>query len=191
MAAASSIARLRVVAARFLEHDDPDAAWFCAALQEYEAGAVHGLTLDQALGLRAGPGERPWWQTEALGRRNDILRGIAARYFPGRSAKAAAEAITSAAQRYEAAGWRRHRAFMVPPAEIGGTLRGELFYLLKTGAPLSVRTVERALRHETHDSVAHGEASNTLETGDTHDGNTGTSNDETTERPGADRPRAA
>lgn len=191
MSAADSIDRLRSIAARLLEREDVAAAWFGAALQEYTAGAQHGLTLDQALGLRAGPGARPWWQLEALARRDEVLRAIAARHFPARSAKAAAEAITSAAQRYEAVGWRRHRAFMAPPAEIAGTLRGELFYLLKTGGALSVRTVERALRHEMPDSVAHAGASNTLDTGETHDGNTGENDDETTSGPGNGRPAAA
>lgn len=141
MTAAASIARLRAIAARLIEREDADAAWFAAALQEYTAGAPHGLTLGDAFGLRLEPGERPWWQLDAIERRDELLRRIASTYFPGLAGRSAAAAILTALARYEATGWRRDRAYVTPPA----ALRGDLFRLLRLAAPLSESTIRRAL----------------------------------------------
>lgn len=135
------ITRLRAIAGRLIERDDPEAAWFSAVLQEYEAGARHGMTLEQAFGLACAPGERPWWHAEACERRDALLRDLAERQFPALSARGAAEAIVTALTRYETTAWRRDRAYLSPPEG----LRGDLFRLLRLEAPLSEGTIRRAL----------------------------------------------
>lgn len=136
------MARLRAIAATLLE-DDPDGAgaWFNAALQQFQAAARHGLTLEQAFGLQCGPGERPWWHSEALEQRDEILRRLAAAHFPTLGTRPAAAAISRALARYEGGRWRRDKDFMAPPEGVAG----ELFRLLKLGVPLSEGTIRRAL----------------------------------------------
>jgi hypothetical protein len=144
---AGTIAKLRGIAAG-LRKDDPDREWFTACLAEYESGARHGLTLDAAFGLRLRAGQTSWWDTESCGRRDELLRIIAGKYFPGLGNRAAARSILRETTRYEAAGWRQHRAFKSPPPALAGTLHGALFSLLKVGEPLSEGTARRALAHE-------------------------------------------
>jgi hypothetical protein len=45
----AAIDRLRGIAARLIEGEDADAAWFAASLAEYESGAPAERTLDDAL----------------------------------------------------------------------------------------------------------------------------------------------
>jgi hypothetical protein len=142
-----AIELLRRVAARLSGIEDADAGEFAARLAEYEAGARHGLTLGAAFGLTLGRGETPWWQLEASARRDEILRDLAARYFPSLRQRRAATALMQAIARYEASGWRQHRRDLSPPAGLSPLQRG-LFTLLKLDAPLSVATVRRALAHE-------------------------------------------
>ncbi len=159
--AASRIDRLRRIAARL---GGADGEWFVTALQEYEAGARYGGSLDQALGLRLGPGTTPWWQIEDCGKRDALLRDIAARHFDGTTPRAAALAITTAVHRYAAAGWRRHQTFTSPPAELLGTLRSDLFVLLKIGQRLSFKIIYTALRRAPENEVSGHTDPDTLQT---------------------------
>lgn len=155
MAATDAIDRLRGIATRLEVREDPDAEWFREALALYESGARHGLDLDAALGLRPGPGGTTWWEQEAAAQRDDLVRLIAARYFGGLSQRAQAEAITHKVRGYEAGAYRAHRKFAAAPRAILGSVRAWLFALLKTGAPISVSTVRRALAQETPLFVSH------------------------------------
>jgi hypothetical protein len=143
MPARAPIDRLRGISARLLERGDADGVWFASCLAELQAGARHGLTLADAFGFRLAPGAKPWWVIEASTARDALLREIAAHYFSGLSARAAAEAIVKTVARYEAGDWRHHRKFIDKPTLHG--IRADLFRLLKIGAPLSVATVRRAL----------------------------------------------
>ncbi len=149
----AAIDRLRRIAARLLELGDVDGEWFAASLQEYEAGARHGLTLGDAFGFRLRPGESAWYETEARSARDELLRAIARRYFGGMSTRAAADALASKISRYESGSWRGDRIFKLQPTLTG--LHAELFKLLKIGQPLSASTIRRALAHETTLFVSH------------------------------------
>ncbi|HVW69192.1 MAG TPA: hypothetical protein VHB68_09465 [Steroidobacteraceae bacterium] len=190
---AAAIACLRAIAARLIEREDVDAAWFAAALQEYTTGARFGSTLDDAFGVRPGRGETPWWEAEALAQRTALLRAIRGRHFPTLTARRAAEKIAAAATRYEAARWRRHRAYTTPPADILGTLTADLFTLLRLGPAPGVSTVRAALANERARFIGHPPASNACN--DTQDssnnGNSAEADDETTPRPDDHRPAAA
>jgi hypothetical protein len=138
---------------------DGDAAWFLAALQEFETGAPYQQrrTLDDILGLKLAPGETGWWEAEKLARRDALLRQIRARYFPTLSQRAAAQAIRDALTRYETTQWKKHSAFTSVP-----TLRGidvELFKLLKLRVPLSFGTIRPLLDVANHEAVFVGQPS--------------------------------
>ena len=160
MSDAAPIDRLRAIARHLDEIQHPDATWFAAALAAYESGARHGMTLDDALGLRVGQGERPWWAVEAMQQRDELLRAIARQHFPSMSRRAAAAAIAHELNRYRESRWRVDRAYRQPPAQLLGSVRAELFRLLKLDVPLGVGTLRRALdsareplAHETGISV--------------------------------------
>jgi hypothetical protein len=112
------IALLRRVSAALIEAQHQDAPDFAARLQEYVAGACHGVTLGQAFGLE-GAGT-PWWQLEQRQARDSLIRDLAAREYPGQPVRAIVRAIR-----------RRPRL---------------LAQLRATGAPTSDRTLQRALR---------------------------------------------
>ncbi len=161
----SPIDRLRRVALRLTGMNDPDTEWLLSGIRQFEAGARFGTLLDDVLELRSGQGRSSWWEQEAIGLRDDLIRRIAAQYFGSLSQRAAAAAIARKVSLYEMSGWRRHRAFIDPPEAIQGSLRGDLFYLLKTNAPISEAVARRALgaprarfmSHESGDYVATAE----------------------------------
>ena len=148
MTGAASITCLRNIAARLIEQGDPDGEWFMAALQEYVAGAPVKLTLDQALGLRPRRGETPWWEAETRDRRDELIRSTAKKWYPGRSYRALAEIFFRDLQRYEAGSWRQHRALRSPPETLAGTVRAELFWLLKVGSKITERIIRDVLAGE-------------------------------------------
>jgi hypothetical protein len=156
---AAAIDRLRAIAARLVEREDPDAAWFMTALLEYTSGARHGATFDATLGLRPGTGATSWWELEAQATRDGRIRAIVAKWYPTLSARAAATALVRALARYEtsasANGWRHHRADISPPVCLRDTLQADLFSLLKIGSPLGASTIRSALANKTGLFVSH------------------------------------
>ena len=137
-----SINRLRAIAARLIERDDLDSAWFAEHLAEYIAGARHGRTLGDAFQLTVSHGARPWWMLEAIEARAVLLRALHRRHFPALDGRPAAAAIAAALSRYRSTAWQRDRAFVTPPRD---PLKAALFYLLKLEVPLSASTIRRAL----------------------------------------------
>ena len=53
--------------------------WITPRLRDYLENARHGVSLDQALGLAVGPGETPWYTTEALAKRDAAILALAKR----------------------------------------------------------------------------------------------------------------
>lgn len=143
MTDAAAINRLRAIAAALIAREDPHASWLAACLAEYATGARYGLTLDAALGLRPGAGERAWWQLEALEQRDKLLRATAREFFPTLSIRAAARAIAALLTRYETTTWPGARVYASLPRP--DTLPGRLHALLKLGEPVTLRVIERAL----------------------------------------------
>jgi hypothetical protein len=144
--AAAPIDRLRRISVYLRDTGYSDHEWFTTALAQYESAARHRLSFDQALGLSLGPGATAWWEIEDDRKRDMMIRAISARHFDGATPRAAALAITAAVERYAAAGWRRHRDFISPPTGLLGTLRGDLFVLLKVRERLSFKIIYAALR---------------------------------------------
>lgn len=136
-----AIQRLRAIAARLVEREDADAAWFAAALQEYTTGAPLGVTMEHAFRLGCGQGARPWWIAEAQEHRDELIRAIVALRFSGSTGRAAARGLWHQLSRYQACGWLRDRAYLSPPAGP----QADYFRLLRLGAPLSEATIRRVL----------------------------------------------
>jgi hypothetical protein len=143
---ADAFARLCRLAARLSQPDaDEDARWFVAAVREYESGAPHGRTLDDAFGLRPRVGQTSWWEHELLQERGALIRE-AAKYFPAiKSRRKKADEISRALSRYRSGDWRRHRAYTTPPEELCNALHGVLFRLLKLDVALGATIVRDAL----------------------------------------------
>jgi hypothetical protein len=138
--AISPIDRLRAVAAREAVIGDPDG--FAAAVAEYGSGAKFGQRLDEVFGLSASR----WWLTEALARRDELVRRLAAGFFSHEPSAVVASALA----RYAAsAEWRDARAYRSPPARTSERHR-LCFLILKLGDAPSDRTVRRILARSGH-----------------------------------------
>jgi hypothetical protein len=144
----SAISRLRRIAARLATEDDADAGWFVERTALYEAGARHGVSLDQALQLAPDPGHRPWWQLEDRGRRDGIIGDIRDRFYAGLPNRRSATLIAHTVRRYETTAWTRDRVWRNAPARYTGKIEALLFDLLKLGPSPSARTVERVLARQ-------------------------------------------
>jgi hypothetical protein len=143
------MARLRAAAALVAGLEDGGGAagaWFVDLVQQYDAGARHGCKLDELAGLIPRAGRDPWWEVEDRRRRDELLRDIAGRWFPGGSRRRQARLIAEQLGRYEATAWRRDRLFLQPPSMYRGKLREALFRVLKScrSAP-ACSTVEKVL----------------------------------------------
>lgn len=94
----------------------------------------------EAAGLRALLG-----RTATFARR-DMLRAIAARYFPGKCPTQQAEEIVAAFDRYIVTAWPRERTSDALPAHREGTLQGDIFQYLKANfRPLGARSIRGLL----------------------------------------------
>ena len=124
----NAITRLRRIASQL---SGDDGGWFRECLALYQARARDGLRFDVCLGLIPKRGRTPWWESESRAERDQIVRSIAAKYCAGMRATHAARWITGQAFIYETGEYRFHRKQMAPPPAIEGTVRADLFRLLK------------------------------------------------------------
>src|SRR5260370_4346578 len=124
----TSITRLRRIA---LQLSGDDGRWFRECLELYQAGASDGLRLDVCLSLVPKRGRTPWWESESCAERDQIVRGIAVKYCAGMQTTHAARWIVGQACIYETGEYRFHQKLTAPPAAIEGTVREDLFRLLK------------------------------------------------------------
>ena len=120
-----------------------DAAELAAAIRDALAGRQ---SLDAALGLRGGPGERSAATRLMLARRDALLREAADRHFPDQPAAQQAEALAEAWRRYEASAWPRERGATVCPPRHAGAVHALLWQAMKAGAmPVTARRIREIL----------------------------------------------
>ena len=124
----TGITRLRRIAVQL---SGDDGRWFRECLELYQAGARDGLRLEVCLGLVPERGRTPWWERESCAERDKIVRGIAAKYCAAMRTTDAARWIVGQAFIYETGEYRFHRKLVAPPAAFEGTVRADLFRLLK------------------------------------------------------------
>ena len=101
-------------------------------------------SIEDALGLRFPRGGIPWWREEAIRKRNTALRGLAARFYAGRTVSAQARHIWLITSRYAASAWRFDRDRGEMPAAYAGTERQYVWLAFASRAPMPV--CERRLR---------------------------------------------
>lgn len=104
-----SITDLRRAAALLAGMSDPAAARVAAALRRYEAEASFGVTLEQAAGLARAPGKTPWWEAEAIERRDTALRAMRDQHCAHLTITQAARQLATMGRRYQAGAGRRDR----------------------------------------------------------------------------------
>jgi hypothetical protein len=102
-------------------------------------------SMEEALGLKYSRGGVPWWLEEAIRKRDDALRRLAAEHFFEMTPAAKAKGVHCIAVRYAASGWRHDRDRAQPPCEYTGTMKEYLWAAFKSGAAMPIG--ERHLRN--------------------------------------------
>jgi hypothetical protein len=116
------------------------AEWFAASIDRF---ITSSLSLDAAMGLRPGPGERHPTTLRRTTERDRAL-GIAAMHFAEPSRRAVARRLAEALRRYEATGWRRDRLCEVCPHDPSSPAAA-LWHVLKMnrGEPLAAERIRK------------------------------------------------
>jgi hypothetical protein len=76
-----TITRLRQAKAALEREGSAEAAWLAGVIEEYEAKAADGVTLDRAAQLIPRAGRRAWWAVEARRARDAALRKAWTEHF--------------------------------------------------------------------------------------------------------------
>ena len=119
-----------------------DAQWLGAAFSDFLCQRCS--TVDEALGLRFGRGGVPWWQEEAMRKRDAALRALATHYLGDLCKTAAAREVHRLSLRYATSAWRFDRDRDDMPAHYADTAREYLWRAFKSGARMPIG--ERHLR---------------------------------------------
>ncbi len=113
-------------------------------------------TLDSALGVAPGPGERTWTTRVAMARRDELYRSMAAAHFPTDTQRGRARTIHAALSDYAGRGWRHEKGH--PCLHPEGSLRFFMWHIMAAheaalaesaespARPLSAAHIERLLR---------------------------------------------
>jgi hypothetical protein len=123
-----------------------DGAWFARCLGNYLADASKGLSMEEAFDMARARGQVAWWTQEQLDRRDELVRRMAAEFFPNLSRPQQAREIAKAGKLYASAGWRRDKGRAGVPPDQRGTLRELLFLACATEHfPLGERQLQEIL----------------------------------------------
>ncbi len=125
--------------------DGPDATWLADGITAVLSGDQGSL--DQALGLHLGPGQRRPSTLARLAERDKLYRRAAREFFPGlKPAKQALE-LHRAFSRYETTAWRFDKGGTVTcPPQHAGTVRALAWEILHlTGRVQSERSIRQIL----------------------------------------------
>lgn len=137
--------RIRDAAAAGMALGD-DGPWLAAGLDAYLRRAPEGLTLPAALELAVPVGGAPWWRIDALARRDDALRRLAAEHYSSLPPSERAAAIGVSLRRYASTSWPRDRHFSACPSRLVGTSGELLFAIMSVSrAPMSDRQIARII----------------------------------------------
>jgi hypothetical protein len=142
----ASIDNLREIMGRCFDGNPLDrdlAGWLGKAINGYLTRQFR--TLDEGLGLIFPRGGIPWWQEEAIRKRNAALRYLAETFFDGLALGVQAQEIWTAARRYAASAWRFDQNNDEMPTYYAGTPKECLWQAFKSGAPMPIG--ERQLRN--------------------------------------------
>ena len=137
--------RLRRAVARMKCIDDPDATWLADGITAVLAGDQGSL--DEALGLRLGPGQRHPATLARLAERDKLYRRAAQEFFPGLNPTRQAHELHRAFSRYETTAWRFDKGGTVTcPPQYAGTVRALAWKILNlTDRVQSERSIRQIL----------------------------------------------
>jgi hypothetical protein len=123
-----------------LDHGDRVA--LAGAIRAWATGSHPSL--DAAMGVKRGCGQKSHTTAARLATRDALLRACADRFFASLCLSARTEAISTALCRYEASGWRIDRGRSSMPPDYEGTEREYLYRIcaLGTGIPKRRRLIE-------------------------------------------------
>ena len=147
--------RLWRAVARMKRLDDPDVAFVAAGFTSVLSGDQDSL--DEALGLRPGPGQRSLKTRRQISERDDLFRRAVREFLPGPSKARQARQVHRALSRYEATAWRRgERDKVACPPQHAGTVKAlawEILHLTYVGG----RTAASETLRDTAGRVERGE----------------------------------
>ena len=139
--------RLRRVVALMKRHpgSDPHGEWFITAVEAFLDGRQGSL--DQALGLRLGPGQRRPSTLARLAARDALYRQAARDFFPGLNPTRQAHELHRNFHHYETTAWRRDKGGTVTcPPQYAGTVRALAWEILHlTDRVQSERSIRQIL----------------------------------------------
>lgn len=140
-----TIEMLREISRRCLSGEALDAdlsSWLGTSLDDF---LTHRETsVDDAMGLKFPRGGIPWWQEEAIRKRDDALRQLAFVYFPELTPSARATEIRTLSVRYAGSAWRHDQKHWQMPPHYRGMVKECLWLAFSSGAAMPIS--ERQLR---------------------------------------------
>ena len=124
--------------------DLAEASALAAAIEATIAGRAESL--DQALGLRAGVGQRSWQTAQSLSRRDALIREAGERFFRDGSAADRARRLHEALCRYSSTAWSRERLLDGPrPCDVGKAREFFWWILRANPSVLSAHRIRKLL----------------------------------------------
>lgn len=102
-----------------------------AALEALACVLGGEASLDEAFGLKPGPGQRSAQTTAILAERDHHLRAAAAEFYPGLPPAHQARELHARWTHYRASGWHHERALDAAPLFRAGTLQARLWAVLR------------------------------------------------------------
>ena len=125
--------------------DDPDVAFIAHGITSVLSGDRGSL--DEALGLRPGPGQRRPSTLARLAERDKLYRRAAREFFPGLKPAKQAHELHRAFSRYETTAWRFDKGGTVTcPPQHAGTVRALAWEVLNlTDRVQSERSIRQIL----------------------------------------------
>jgi hypothetical protein len=124
----------RCLAGEPLDHDQR--RWLGSSLSDFLTQRCR--TLHEAMGLCAPQGGVPWWQEEAMRKRDAALRELVVNFCPDDTVAAKAKRVHDQAVRYASSAWRFDRDTDEMPRNYTGTPREWLWQAFKSGATMPV-----------------------------------------------------
>lgn len=131
LASKTSLDRLRRAAEILERASNPEARTVAAGLRRFADGQADSL--EEALDLKRGPGERSLKTDLLQADRDNLIRAAAKRYCAAMSVNSASEMLATKFLRYEGTAWVREKNAPTCPVRHSGRVEEAAWRILKTG----------------------------------------------------------
>ena len=140
----AAAARLRRAADVLAQEDDAELRAVADGIMAYLAG--NAPTLDIALDVQPGPGQRSAATTIRITERNGLIRRAAEQFFPDRKPARRARELSTAINRFATSSWPRERHLVSCPDRHSGTVQAFAWEILcLDDHPLSAERIRKIL----------------------------------------------